>query len=211
VHKVTIIASEVAVPRQRFDAVMIAFHWITLVLIVNQFGTGWLMHAASFTDHAALIFALHRCGGMAVWLLTLCRVIWRRLFADLPPFPGSMSLLQQMLARANEYGLYGLLLVQPLSGLGQILFRGLPIHLFFSDFSPLPPVGRGVGAVFHEVHEIGAVSLAALIGLHVSAALFHQLALRDRIIHRMLPAAFSSRRIPRRASAPLRLSPPEAR
>ena len=180
--------------RQRFDTVTITFHWITLALIVSQFSTGWLLHAPQFTDHAALIFALHRCGGAALWLLTLCRLTWRRLFAYLPPFPPSMAPLQRLIACWNEYGLYGLLLIQPLSGLGQILFRGTPIHMFLGVVGPLPPASRGVAAALHEGHEVGAILLSLLIGLHVSAALFHQLVLRDRIMHRMLPAAYFARR-----------------
>lgn len=183
-------ATKALFSRQCFDKVSITFHWITLAFIINQFSTGWLLHADPLTRHAALLFVLHRCGGAAVWLITLCRLTWRRLFAYLPPFPPSMSRPQQLIASMNEYGLYGMLLIQPLTGLGQILSRGHPIHLLLGNVGPLPSASRGVAAALHECHEIGAILLAVLIGLHVSAALFHHLFLRDGVVHRMLPLAF---------------------
>jgi hypothetical protein len=51
-------------------------------------------------------------------------------YAYLPPFPQNMPEVQRRLAKASEYGLYALLLFQPLTGLAQSLARGRHFMLF---------------------------------------------------------------------------------
>jgi cytochrome b561 len=48
---------------------------------------------------------------------------------------------------------------------------------------PNPPIS----ILFAVAHEFGAKALLVLIGLHVGAALFHRLVLRDGVLQRMLP------------------------
>jgi cytochrome b561 len=50
----------------------------------------------------------------------------------------------------------------------------------------LPP-GKTVAHLFLAAHEVGAVALLALLGLHLGAALFHEFGLRDGVLRRMLP------------------------
>jgi cytochrome b561 len=115
------------------------------------------------------------------------RLVWRYNFAYLPPFPESMPKLQQWVAKANEYGLYALLLVQPLSGLGNVLFRGRSFSLFIWEMPALFAANPIIRSVFVEAHELGGMALLTLIGLHTGAALFHRLVLRDGVLQRMVP------------------------
>jgi cytochrome b561 len=183
----------------RFDQVSIALHWLTVLLIVVQYGSLWLHEAAHHASNfSAALLSVHRSMGIVTWIVAVTRLVWRRNFADLPPFPPDMPKLQQVIAKANEYGLYLLLLVQPITGLAGVLLRGQPFTLFFwgvpALFEPNPPVRT----MFIEAHEIGAKALLLLIGLHAGAALFHRLVLRDGVLQRMLP------RLPERT----RLTPP---
>ena len=123
---------------------------------------------------------------MLTWTVALGRVVWRHRFAYLPPFPESMPKLQQWIAKANEYGLYALLLVQPATGLGGMVFDGRPFNLLIWQV----PVRLAPDATIHllleEAHKAGGKALLVLIGLHPSAALFHGLVLRDGVLQRML-------------------------
>jgi len=96
-------------------------------------------------------------------------------------------LLQQWLAKTNEYGLYALLLVQPMTGLGYVLFRGRAFGLFAWHAPALLAPDETIFGLFHLAHELGALALMALIGLHATAALFHGLILHDGVLERMLP------------------------
>jgi cytochrome b561 len=183
-------AEAVAVPQggDRFDQTSIVLHWLTVVLIVIQFASAWLRESV---DHngpiAASLFATHLNSGVLVWVVGVARLVWRHNFAYLPPFPQSMPKLQQTIAKVNEYSLYVLLLVQPVSGLGRVLLRGRPFDLFFLQVPALFEENDSLRHFLAESHEFGAKALLALIGLHAGAALFHRLVLRDGVLQRMLP------------------------
>jgi len=171
----------------RFDQTSIILHWLTVLLILVQFSTAWLLDAVNQDDLAATIFDAHESSGALIWMVSLVRLVWRHRYAYLPPFPESMPKLQQTIAKANEYGLYALLLVQPVTGVGRVLFRGEPLDLFIWQVPGLFARNEEIRHIFVIGHEFGANALVALIGLHAGAALFHRLILRDGVLQRMLP------------------------
>ena len=169
----------------RFDQTSIALHWMTVVLILAQLATAWLLNEAG--DDASALLTAHRSMGILTWIIVAARCIWRCGFAHLPPFPASMPKLQQGVAKLNEYGLYALLLVQPLTGLGHTLLRGRPFALLAWQVPAFLSRDKTVAHLFQSIHEFGAWALLALIVLHAAAALFHGLILRDGVLQRMLP------------------------
>ncbi len=172
----------------RFDRISITLHWLTVLLIIVQFASAWLRESVEHdTSLAAAILASHQTTGVLTWIVVLVRLVWRHKFAYLPPFPESMPQAQQWIAKANEYGLYALLLLQPITGLGGALFRGHPFELFIWEVSTPFEHNVVIRSIFVEAHEFGAKALLALIGLHAGAALFHHLVLRDGVLQRMLP------------------------
>lgn len=173
----------------RFDAISMALHWLTVVLVTAQFGTAWLFGQS----HEAAFLIVHRSTGVAIFAVMIVRLAWRRSFAYLPPFPARMPKLQQYAATLNEYGLYGLLLLQPLTGLADTLFRGRPVMLFIWQVPALLPRNDEAQQLLHVIHVWGAKAILALIGIHVAAALLHGLILRDGIFSRMLPTVRGSR------------------
>ena len=80
-----------------------------------------------------------------------------------------------------------LLLAQPISGIGNVLFRGHSFTLFIWEMPALFEANPSLRSVFVEAHELGGKALLTLIGLHAGAALFHRLVLRDGVLQRMLP------------------------
>jgi len=181
-------AVDTAAEGGRFDQISIALHWLTVLLIIVQFTSAWLREAVDHqSSFAAVILTTHRTMGVLVWIVGLVRLVWRHNFAYLPPFPESMPKLQQWIAKANEYGLYTLLAVQPITGLGSVLFRGHPFELLIWDVPALLEPNPAIRSLFLEAHEFGAKALLVLIGLHAGAALFHRLVLRDGVLQRMLP------------------------
>ena len=169
----------------RFDQVSMAFHWLTVLLIVGQFASAWWL--AQGDRNAPMLLIFHRSMGTLTLLVVVGRMAWRHTRAHLPPFPESMPPLQQYIAQANEFGLYGLLLLQPLTGLGDTLFRGHPFVIFGVEVPALVATNKPVFHFLHSVHEYSAWALLTLIGLHAGAALLHGLVLRDGVLDRMLP------------------------
>jgi len=180
----------IALPREddRFDQISIFLHWLTALLIVVQFVSIWAREAVDHqSDLAAALLTLHRSMGLSTWIVVVARLCWRRYFAYLPPFPQNMPGFQQIIAKANEYGLYILLLAMPITGLARVVLRGQPFELFVWQVPALLEFDPAMRSLFVEAHAIGAKALMALIGLHAGAALFHRLVLRDGVLQRMLP------------------------
>jgi superoxide oxidase len=178
----------------RFDATSIVLHWLMVLLIVGQFTTAWLHEVVGRGTGLGLeILTTHQTMGALTWTVGLARLVWRSRFAYLPPFPDSMPKPQQWIAKANEYGLYVLLLVQPITGLGDVMFHGRPFTLFIWQVPALLAPDAGIRSLFQEAHELGGKALLALIGLHAGAALFHGLVLRDGVLQRMLPLSIAAR------------------
>jgi cytochrome b561 len=171
----------------RFDPVSIALHWLTALLIAGQFATAWVMSQGG-SDKTMLLTA-HRSAGVLTWTLVVVRLIWRHGFARLPPFPDSMPRLQQQAAKLSEYGLYLLLLIQPLTGAGNTLLRGRPFALWAWQVPALLAPDKPMAHLLEAVHEVGAWTLLLLVSLHAAAGLFHGLVLRDGVLQRMLPRA----------------------
>jgi cytochrome b561 len=119
--------------------------------------------------------------------MTALRLFWRLTNAILPPFPITMSKLHRATVKLSEYGLYALLLGQPVTGLLTTIFGGRPFSLFFWRFPPLAARDETLQAAFHLSHELGAWALAMLITGHAAAALFHHFVVRDDVLECMAP------------------------
>lgn len=166
----------------RYGAVAIAFHWVSALLILVLLGTGFV--AAGMQDMAtkASLLTGHATAGSIFLLLTLARIGWW-LFADRRPVdPAGTPAIQAKAAHGVHLVLYLLVLVMAASGIAMLAMSGAAAILFFGapgalpDFTVYPP---------RAAHGIGAFALAALIVLHVAAALHHQLIRRDRLMARM--------------------------
>src|SRR5205085_2096262 len=105
-------AAELATPADRYDRILTAVHWLTLLLIAAVYGAVWASHAGGNREQSALLVQLHRSMGLTILALTLFRLAWRWV-ARVPPLPAELPLFQKLAARVTEYALYVLLLFQP--------------------------------------------------------------------------------------------------
>jgi cytochrome b561 len=98
-----------------------------------------------------------------------------------------MPKVQQRLAKASEYGLYALLLVQSAIGLAATLVRGGQFTIFSWQIPQLIPKDLALLATFDLAHKLGAWALGALILGHAAAALIHHFVLCDDVLQCMAP------------------------
>ena len=67
----------------RFDPTSIALHWLTVLLFIGQFATGWLHEAVGHGTGLSLeVLATHRTMGALTWTIALARLVWRRLTSE---------------------------------------------------------------------------------------------------------------------------------
>jgi superoxide oxidase len=180
-------AAELAAPADRYDRVLTAVHWLTLLLIAAVYGAVWASHAAGSKEQSALLVQLHRSMGLTILALTLFRLAWRW-NARTPPLPAELPFSQKLAARATEYILYVLLLLQPALGLLNTNARGRRVDFYF--LGELPPVvgpDKALAKQAMAAHELVACLILALVALHAAAALFHHFVRRDNVLNGMLP------------------------
>jgi cytochrome b561 len=173
--------------RARHQTLTIALHWITVLLVLAQFTLAILHARASDDDFRRTALTAHRSLGLLILLLVIGRIGWRLWGMQLPPFPTGMSKGHQWGARLSEWGLYGLLLAQPLTGLVSTVLRGRTFTVFGFSVPPLVTTNRywaGIGAL----HLLGGYALATLVLIHASAAILHRLVANDSVLDSMLPA-----------------------
>ena len=187
-----------------FDPVIRLLHWLTVVLLTTIFALAFSIGFGSKAEALAFI-QLHRSFGVAVWVVTLGRLVWRQ-FSRFPNWPAEMPRAMRFAAHWSEYALYALLLTQPVLGLLQTNAHGDRVNLFFVGQLPaLIGKDRPFAKQLLELHEMVGFLLLGLIGLHASAALYHHFWRRDDTLTAMLPQGM--RRGPHREK-PSRLPAP---
>jgi cytochrome b561 len=173
----------------RFDAVSIALHWVSVLMILGLFVSAWSQGLTADRDQAAGLLTVHRSTGVVLWVLVVLRLAWRFSRGRRPALPPAMHPLQVLAARLNELVLYVLMVLQPLTGLAQSLARGRPFPLFGLDVPAVMARDRALASGLHQFHDLTAWALLGLIGLNAGAGVLHGLVLRDGVLDAMLPWA----------------------
>jgi cytochrome b561 len=171
---------------RRYGAVAMAIHWASAAAILGLLASGFI--AANDTDPGtkAAILRIHAAAGILVLLLTLARIAWWALADVRPALPGGTSGFQARAARLVHNLFYVVILAMAASGIAMLALSGAVAILYFGapgplpDFETLPP---------RAAHGFGAWAMLALLALHLGAALFHQLVMRDRLLARIIPSA----------------------
>ncbi|MCB5190504.1 cytochrome b [Methylobacillus arboreus] len=190
----------------RYTKVAIALHWLVGIGILFLLALGWYMNelpkggdkVASFdlfdlglyTVHLAeaasprtFYFNLHKSIGFTVFLLVGLRLYWR-LMHQPPALSQSLKRWEKVLAHGTHHLLYLMMVLMPATGLLTTLYSKYGLHWFAVPV--LPGLDEpGLRDFFVAAHEISAIVLTVLIGLHVAAALKHQFIDKDGIMKRM--------------------------
>lgn len=171
----------------RYSTVAIWFHWTIAVMVILNLLIGFF-HESLLAGWKGSI-GIHKAVGITVLVLTAGRIVWR--LAHRPPaLPANIAGWERGAAHAAHWGLYALLFVMPLTG--WMMSSGPKRHplSWFGLFDiPYLPVSPGAAGFGHEAHEVLGFLFAAVVVIHIGAALRHHLILRDRVLARMLPSS----------------------
>ncbi len=166
----------------RYGAVAVTIHWVTAVAILILFGLGLAAANAADPDTKAALLRAHVPLGLAVFLLTLFRIVWWWFIDRRPPPLAGMPRWQVGAEHVVRVLVYALILVLGASGITIMILSGAPEVLFFGAPGPLPDFWMFPPM---PAHFLAAFALLALAVLHIAAALYHQLYRRDRLLARM--------------------------
>jgi cytochrome b561 len=122
-----------------------------------------------------------------LFFLVLARVAYRWRYPP-PPLPESVPVWQRRLAALSHGLLYALLIALPIAGYIRVKAGGFPIEtLDAMNIPSLVPRSEALADTAKAVHYVAGVAIACVIGIHIAAATFHALILRDGVFSRMWP------------------------
>lgn len=168
---------------QRYHGSLVLLHWLLALAIVLMLLAGHFITAATPNSDPEKLNHLrgHMVVGMAVAVLMLIRVVLRFVTAH-PPQAHSGIAAADALAPWVHRAVYALVFTMIASGFSMGLHFGLP-QIVFQGQGTLPPDFASFAGRW--VHGITAGLLALLIALHIGAALYHQLIVKDGLMARM--------------------------
>ena len=166
-------------------------HWIIAVLII---GTSiFILHVNDSTywfKSGPEIFIKyihwHKTFGLLALVFILIRLWWRR--RQVTPVTAELTEAEQRWSHRVHLGLYGLMIVVPVTGWLSSSFFGSPTRVF--DWFVIPPITpkvEGLVGVFYWLHFGLAWALLCLTVFHGAAALYHHFGRKDRTLKAMLP------------------------
>jgi len=183
-----------------YTHVAVLIHWVTALVIIGLLAVGKYMTGLEASD--PLRFTLtqsHKTFGIMVLLLSVLRVVWR-LTHRAPPHPAGAPSWERLAANLSHFAFYLLLFALPLSGWAMVSVSNLNIDtLLFNRIEwPHLPLQAWLGIDgatqretfehrFHHAHHTAGNILAALLLVHIAAALKHHVVDKDDVLRRMAP------------------------
>jgi cytochrome b561 len=146
----------------RYSRTARALHWVTLLLVISQFTSHFLIDSYGENNPASGPFKfMHGIGGLLILITTLFRIFWR--WRNPPPALTGIASWQILASAWVHRLLYCLLIAQPVSGM---IAANKP--------------AAGV------VHGTLSIILLTILTIHISAALWHHFVAKDKVLRRMI-------------------------
>ena len=166
---------------------LVVLHWLMFFLFILLYAA---MEFRVLYDKGMpereFMKSLHFMFGLCVLALVLIRLVVKRL----SPHPELMDLngVPLLLQRASRLGhlvLYLFMVIMPIMGWLMLSAAGKPIPFFGLELPALIAPDDNLAKQIKAAHALAGNVGYVLIGLHVAAALFHQLVLKDPLLQRM--------------------------
>jgi cytochrome b561 len=161
-------------------------HWLTAMLVIGLITVGIWMHMLESGPLQDRLYNLHRSTGVLLLPLVIIRLLYRWTHPPLP-LPEDVPAFQRLVAEATHWGLYALLIVQPLVGWAATSSYRAPIIVYgLFELPPILAVNQPLSEKLFVLHRWLGFLMAAMVSAHAGAALFHHFIRRDRVLMRMV-------------------------
>lgn len=162
-------------------------HWLVAAAVITMIAAGVVMKRIGPGDFQNMLYNMHRSLGFVVLVLMVARLSYR-VTAGAPEPEPSLNAFQRAVSAAVHHMLYLLLLVQPVLGWVATSAYGAPIMIF--NLFRLPDFvakNEALSKQLFLMHDLVSYVIAALLAMHIGAALYHYFIRRDGVLQRMLP------------------------
>ena len=187
---------------QKPHAGSVILHWIAALLVLTALLGGLYIGYYALGCCSAerrLVFLIHAYAGITVLAVAVARLTFRAAFSWPEAEGAGHGRIGTAIGAFVNFSLYAVMILIPLTG--WIMASAMPCcwgvpglpDVRVLSFGVGNPSMEGVGAAY-QVHVTLAWITIGLILMHVGAALFHHLALRNNTLHGMLPGRLRNKR-----------------
>ncbi|WP_057460748.1 cytochrome b/b6 domain-containing protein [Pseudovibrio sp. POLY-S9] len=169
---------------QKYSRPTIILHWLFAVTIIAVFILGKVLEGSAISPEKLNIFMAHAGLGALTGLFLVYRIVLLIKHARPKPDP-NWGIVMISLSKLVHLLLYLAPLALIISGMSMSLFAGLMELAMAGDWQAWP---ENITIPPAAIHGYAAPILLASFALHVIAALYHQLVLKDNLVARMKPA-----------------------
>jgi cytochrome b561 len=161
-----------------------ALHWLVAIGIFYLIYLGLQQSDMENGDAKTAIRATHASWALVVLTLMSVRIVWR-FMGETPAHPEGMPGWQRTSATLVHWALYVAVFLQLLGGAMTVGTKGNGLP-FFGMSVPVPIAKNQEAHEFwEEIHEFSWKPLAALLILHVLAALYNHFIKKNDVLRRM--------------------------
>jgi cytochrome b561 len=171
----------------RYGPVAVTFHWVVALLILANLLLGLYAVGLPLSPQKLRYFSFHKWIGVTVFMLAAVRLLWR-LRHPAPALPEAMPRWERRAAHATHALLYFLFFAAPLTG--WLFSSASGFQTVYLGLVPIPDLlskDKALAEALKLAHKSINYTMAAVIVLHVAAALKHHFIDRDDVLRRMLP------------------------
>lgn len=169
------------------------FHWTVAILVLGMIPVGIALESLPKGNVQDTFYALHKSTGFVVLLLMIGRIVWR-LTNPPPPSEPTIARWQVGASHAVHWSLYAILLAMPILGWAGSNAFGAPVSIYGLFTLPdLVSKDEALSKTLLGIHGTLGLLAAALIIIHIAAALYHRFVRKDGVLARMTSAPATGR------------------
>jgi cytochrome b561 len=172
-----------------YGAAAKGFHWLLFLMLSISIVMGNFLAAMPKGTEKLQAAGMHKSFGAVLLMLILLRLVWR-LINEAPALPEGTTAGEAFMAKAMHWGLYVLMIAQPLSGIMMSQSAGIPVSFFgLFEFPVFLARDPGLAETFRAMHGIVWILLVLAVIGHAGAALHHHFIKKDNVLKQMTVGA----------------------
>lgn len=177
-----------AAPVEGYSAAAKTLHWLMAAAILTSLPIGILLSRVPEGPIQNTMYDIHRSLGAVILLLAVIRLSYR-LVHGAPEEDPTLAPHERVLSRIVHVGLYILMIAVPIGGWAATSAYGAPIFVFWLfELPPLLAKNEKLSETLFALHKVGALTMGALIVLHLAGVVMHAFVKRDGVVAKMLPS-----------------------
>ena len=156
------------------------FHWSLALLLFWQVATGISLHNMEFSPLKIGIIDTHKFFGTLVFSLVVLRLMWKYIFNTHPKYE-DIPMFHKIISNLVHFTLYLLVIIIPIQGTFMTWLGGGDVYILgLLKVTPLIEMDFMLYPQALKIHYYSALTLTGIFSLHILAALYHRLIIKDK-------------------------------